>query len=293
MRDTIYISKNILNNEQLSHEAFCLLVVLNGLAYKNNNNYCMSYNSIEYYLFGRRGTSREREKVINGIKNLISLEYISIVEKFSSYEAVYDITKAITNITKEYYISITRDELHKIMNIKTQKDKYRIFRFFVFLLGTFNSKNKSKVGFLTQEYMCKEFGINIDTFREYSKILEENKLIYVVRHAGDFKKSTDLNGITNISGISNTYSRYVDKKLCEEYAGAVSSNKNHASRKAASDFSRSIKQKYNAMLKGKEYPVDVVVDIHKYIKELNQKKMDNGSPDLLDMSIFEKYGLID
>lgn len=293
MRDVIYISKNTLNNEQLSHEAFCLLVALNGLVYKNGSNYCMSYNSIEYYLFGRRGTSREREKVINGIKNLISLGYISIVERFSSYEAVYDVTKVITDINKEYYVSITKDELHKIMNIKTQKDKYRIFRFFVFLIGTFNSKNKSKVGFLTQEYMSKEFGINIDTFREYNKILEENKLIYVIRHTGDFKKSTDLNGITNIRGVSNTYSRYVDRKLCEEYAQSVKSNKNYTSRKAASNLSRSIKQKYNAMLKGKEYPADVVVEIYKYIKALNQKKMDSGSSDLLDMSIFEKYRLVD
>lgn len=296
MKEELYINSKFILDADLTPEAFCVLVTMNGVTHKASSNYCLSYNSIAYYMFGRLCTTREKESVIEGVKKLISLGYISIVEIFSSYEAVYDLSYIKEQKDGDFYVMISRDDLHKAMNIKTQKSKYRIFKFFTCLVNTFNksstmnAKYRGKIGFMSQDYLCNVGRLNIDTLRDYIKILEDNKLIYVIRHSGDFKKSTDLNGFSRVTGISNTYSRYADKKLCEEYAGAVNSNKNQMSRRAATDLSRSMKQKYNAMLKGKEYPEDVVLTIYEYIKESNQKKEDDSSP-LLDMSVFEKYGL--
>lgn len=295
MRDIIYIKNEFVSNDTLGNEAICILAVLNSITHKGCNNYYMSYNEIGYYLFGRLPSLRERERVINGIKELIDKKYISVSKAATKTEFIFDLTKLHDSNKKEYYMSIKAKELQKIMNIRNPKDKYKIFRYFVCLTGTFNKSSKiedkyrGKIGFMNQRYLCQLSNVNVDTLREYNKILEENKLIYIVRHTGDYKKYVNADGESRVSYISNTYSRYEDRKLCDEYAtkaGGININKF----KAKVDHSRSLKQKYNAMLKGKIYSDDVVAEIYEYILEINEKRKDNGEI-LLDMSVFEQYKL--
>ena len=297
MRDVLYVKNKFIENGELSDTAFCILVSLIGVTHKNCDKYCMNYNAMGYNLFGRLPSLREKDRIVSAIEELVDKKYIKIDKKLTKTDLVYDLSCLHGDEKSKYYVAVRTDELQKIMNIDTLKDRYKIFRVFVSIINTFNkssnidAKYKGKIGFMNQSYLSQTSNINVETLREYSRILEENNLIYIVRHSGDFKKNKDHNGIARVKGITNTYSRYEDRKICDEYAGKVKGNKKTMENKIAADSSRSLKQKYNYMLKGKEYPIEVVTEIYEHIKEVNIKKSEKDE-ELLDMSIFEKYMLI-
>lgn len=288
MKKELIILDELLYDENLSSEAVCVAAAMNGISHKEDYEYCLSYNAIEYSVFNREGTRREHEVIVKAIEELIKSEYIKITYSITRSEHIYDISNIVEIKDGASYVKITKDEFHKIINMNTTSSNYRLFRFFAILVKTIdNSKSGTKVGFRNQEYLCNVNGITLPTLQRYNKVLEENKLIWLVRNSGIYNQWTDHRGITHISGLSNVYSRYKDRKLCEKFADekykTSKEGRNYALVQA--NYSRQMKQKYNAMVKGKAYSPAEIREIYEFIKEINEKNNDSK----YDLSIFNKY----
>lgn len=169
--------------------------------------------------------------------------------------------------------------------------------FFINLVSNIN--NKTKEWHMSQEEMLNHiYGIkSYSTLNSYLNLLEELKLIYV--HRPNRRK---VDG--TFHAVNNSYGRYRDKEKVVLEANkyldtietqAISTNINRGA----------IRQRFNAFDKdSKKYKdnIDLVVQLYKdciaYNKSLSvnpieDKKNDYKPVNLIDMSKFKEYGLVE
>lgn len=125
---------------------------------------------------------------------------------------------------------------------------------------------------MSLEYFADLTGISSKTCNRYNIILEKNHLLFVYR-SNDKMKNFD----GTMRQINNCYSRYCDKELCIAYATdyenrygyehkIVQTRKN----KEEADKNRRLAAIYNRICEGHEYPIEVVREVQKYIRNKNQ-----------------------
>ena len=129
-----------------------------------------------------------------------------------------------------------------------------------------------KISGMSLEYFADLTGISSKTCNRYNIILEKNHLLFVYR-SNDKMKNFD----GTMRQINNCYSRYCDKELCIAYATdyenrygyehkIVQTRKN----KEEADKNRRLAAIYNRICEGHEYPIEVVREVQKYIRNKNQ-----------------------
>ena len=154
---------------------------------------------------------------------------------------------------------------------------------------------------MTQSYLRDVAGISIPTMNKYNNILVKNKVLFIAKSAEN-EEYYDENGNHRIIKFRNVYSRYEDKELAIKYANTYSAVNFNSKINNQVNESRKYVQMYNAMLKGKIYDHDTVVDIYQAIKTWNEDKKDKyeqqitegyepEEPKYKDLSIFDKYDL--
>ena len=133
-------------------------------------------------------------------------------------------------------------------------------------------KYQGKISGMSLEYFADLTGISSKTCNRYNIILEKNHLLFVYR-SNDKMKNFD----GTMRQINNCYSRYCDKELCIAYATdyenrygyehkIVQTRKN----KEEADKNRRLAAIYNRICEGHEYPIEVVREVQKYIRNKNQ-----------------------
>lgn len=285
MKDKIGVNTKIVDDLNLNAEAISVVVSLNGVLSDFNTTMPLTILSIGYYMFNRKPTIRERESIKVGIENLIKYGYVKIVEEYSKQDTLYDLRNIFTDL-QSFYILVFPKEISKILNIDKKVNKYKLLRFYLVILSTINSKKK--FGFTSQELLCQKANISIDTLRKYNNILIESELLYIQKHTGEYKRWVDQNGVTHVEGISNTYCRYEDRDTCIKDSKNASIHRGQLNIDLL-NYRRKLKQKYNAMKKGKAYTEDEIIEIYNFMKTQNEIKQKEGSEDLYDLSMFDKY----
>lgn len=263
----IYIKKKYLEDESISDSAFTIMAALQ--PYSNNkNDILLTAEYLAYLVFKREATRKESYIIKAGFEELIESEIIKVNHKFNKSQYVCDITNLYFGQNKEYFVTIDYDELHKIMNIETKSDKFKIFRYFVSIVGCFNLSTN-----IDEKYRGKVCGYAIDVINElipkrtairYNEILEENKIIYIHR-SDDILLYLDTN---EIKRIINTYGRYEDRALVEEFALKYQNDYgwNHIKQKRKSENeeanrNRALGQMYKNYNNGKQYDPETVKKI--------------------------------
>ena len=301
----IYIIKKILEDDSLSDNAFCVWAALQPWSgIKDDLLFTISY--IGYLIYGREITRTETDFVQQGFKELIDRGVIRVNAVLKRSEYVCNIQGLYFEQGTEFFVTVSYDELRKVMNIPTRSNKGKLFRYFVSVVGHFNqSKHVDK------EFRGRICGISLESMNRlipkktaicYNNLLTDYKLLYI------FRSEDIIITDTEITRVANCYSRYEDKDLCIKFAVNYQSwygwNTKKSLRKMDLDNanrSRSLAQKYNNLCKGKEYDIETVRDIYQWAVNWNRTHIaiykdelsKGNSPDLIqkDMTVFERYNI--
>lgn len=308
MKDVILIPKELVCGEnRLSEESLCVYAAIRYITCGKTECY-ISNGYIEHILFDTPVGRSEKEMVSKGLNSLLSFGYIKILKQYRSTEFFCDVSYISMYSKSEFYIELTLDELRKIMNIN-EKCKYKLLKYFLALISTFDSSGKMlqafrhKVGKMPQSYLANIMNVTESTIINYNKHLTKHKLMFIAQDC--YLKYYDQSAKCRASKITNIYGKYSNKDIVKAYINAYCVKKNHTMvGRSTMDESRKYVQMYNAMLKGKEYDNDVVLEIYEAIKLWNEDKKIKYEdqitaghhllePKYKDLSIFNKYGLND
>ena len=191
---------------------------------------CVSINRMAYTLVGvsEKYPKAFTDALQRGIYELDAVDRIKIVQSFGKgIEFVLDIKNLYFDTSKEgqHFVMVSSDEVERILTHDADmKKKISILKYYVALVSSFdwsaNMKCKDsmpnlqgKIGHMTQDYVGGLAGISGRTCQRYNVVLEdEMKMIYIYRSNDKIKEDDSLRQITNC------YSRYEDKDLCEMYS---------------------------------------------------------------------------
>lgn len=280
MRDDLYISLKNLQNKELTDIELTILIALNGLIVGDFKKNCINYSVLCYSIYGRKFSQSEKETIKVHFKNLIKKSIIQQNLAVDSATMICDVKDVFVNLQendenkREYYVHMTRDELHKIMNIPDKINHFRMIRLFLWYINSLHKgslleeKFRGKIGFMPQSYFLSVLNIDKKTIYKYNKILERERLLWIVHYK--LKNNQNINS-TEPLRPTNTYSRYKDKNYCNEY---VLNYQNEFYQKE--DYNLALfKQKYSQKLRyynaGKNYPLSELTHIHNYIKLHNKE----------------------
>ena len=297
----LFIIKRILHDKELSDEAVVVWCGLRNIMQMNVKQYFVSINMIAHSIFNRVPKRSEREAIQRGYKELVEREYIKEIEQYSMSEHYVDLS-ALYFDGNEYFSDLRQEEMHKIMNLPVNNDKYKMLRYFACQVGSFNkSKDMNyyggKVGGMSREYFTGLFPISLSAIDDFNDILMENELLFVIRHDDFYIRK-------GVEKIKNTYSRWEDreeaKRFGQELHGYKYFTEHAGKRTAAANKKRGLAQKILWFMGGKEYDIETIQDMYVYAEEKNQKMRDeynreikNGNkpskPDYYDLSIFDDY----
>ena len=263
----IYLKKKYLEDSFLTDYAFTIIAALQPFS-NNRNDILLTAEYISYLVFGRDATRKELYIIKAGLEELIESEIIKVNKKINKSQYVCDINNLYFSQGTEFFVTIEYEELHKLMNIETKSDKFKLFRYFCSIVGHFNFSDS-----IDKKYKGKVCGYALDVFNElipkrtairYNEILEENKLIYIHR-SDDILYHTDVN---EFKRIINTYGRYEDKELVEEFAaiyensyGWKHTKERRKSEATEANRNRALGQMYKNYNNGKEYDEETVNEI--------------------------------
>lgn len=256
----------------------------------NINEYYVNMKLLAYQLSNNLIFSRKyMERLSDGLNELITKKYITIVANNADKDYILDISNLIINNRtdenkdKTFFVVIKSEEIHKIMNLDSRLDKFSILRYFMCMLSTINhnatyydvmgKEYYNFVGFMTNDYIGSLCGVaSYTTYDKYNHLLEDSELIYIFRHSVMLR---DEKG--QLKNLPNHYGRFKDKELIIGYAVNRENFElgEDAVDKRANE-SRSLMQKYYCMIKyGTEYPEKEVRRIYRYVHYRNQQNEKN------------------
>lgn len=311
----IFLRKNVVENKNLTNDGLTVYVALKKLMNKEEKEYYISHNMIAFTLFGNTNFNRYFiNHVKDGLQNLIDMELVKVNAAISKNEFILDLSKLFFEIdnvdeTKNYFIKIHSNEVHKIM--RSNKDKFNLLKCFIYTIGSIDygakvyvdiSYKNVEVGYMTQEYLGSLCGLNQVDYYKYSVELENLGVLYIRRNE-DFY----LDGDTP-KRLANCYGRPCDKNLINIYSTKYSEmkdsidfkcNKEMTTKKA--NHKKSLAMKFNEMLKGKDYSKEEILDIYNYVLTENKKytalynkhEDENYLEKIRDVDVFRKYDFIE
>ena len=245
----LYISNEIIRDEDLSDEAIVAYAFLQILTYSPN------YDSVTFNIaqlvdqtYGQVNSHSVYDKVKYAFREIVNNGYLDIRQESSHWWRIF---MTSFKVADEGYVQVSADDIRTIIDEESIRNKPSIVRYYLLLLSTIYSK--TKVGIFDQEWFCKQMDLSKQTISKYTMFLEEMELIYVYRSGKNH--------------ISNTYGRFEDKELiriegekrsqgCEAHANANTKRK---------------------FLEGKEYDQDTLKEILNVMRDRNNELLNLGT----------------
>lgn len=304
----LFIVKDVSENMEFSDEAFTVWCGLRNIMKKDETEYFVSFNMIAHSLFGRRPNRYELDAVKKGYNELIDKGFIKIVDVYSKSEQVVDLSALYFKKESGFFVDLTDEEMHKIMNINGNHSKYKLLRYFTAQIGSFNRKAgigdtyKGKIGGMSLDYFCELVDASRPTIVSFNKLLEENQLLFIIRHR-DFFQGFTYEGNSEVREIPNTYSRWCDREIAKRFDENTHGYKYHHELKdkktEESNRRRSLGKKLDFFVNGGvDYDIETIQQLYDYAKEKNRMMKKNyeksggqnfDTPNYIDMSIFDEY----
>lgn len=282
MRNECYIYDHILNDKKLNNVEIIILLALNSLMLGSYKDNCISLSALCYAIYGRTVKPNIKDKIRINLESVIRKGYIELVSCYdkSSYilnlSNIYVDTKKCKKENSSFYVCISKDELHKIMNVPQQIEKFKLAVLFIHYINSLYKGDKiesiyrAKIGFMPLEIFTKKASISYQTLLNYNQILESEKLLFIIRHKYRGGNSY-IDGF--ISNETNTYSRYKDRRLCQDFVDSKKKNSYNSSSYSEKNEKQSMSKKIYHFENGtnKEYTFEELISMKKYIDDFNQQ----------------------
>jgi hypothetical protein len=286
----LFIEKRITEDKELSDEAFVVWCGLRNIMQMNVMEYFVSFNMIAHSVFNRVPGRYELEAIKKGYIELVEKEYIKELAEFSKTEHYVDLSELYFEKGKGFFTDLSKEEMHKIMNINGNHNKYKLLRYFTAQVGSFNHGNevpeyvRGKIGGMSLDYFSNLLPITKPTCIAFNEILEQNALLFVIRHK-DFFSFKGEHG-QEIREIPNTYSRWKDKELAKAYSETINGYKyleqQKGTKTAQANRRRSLGQKLKLFVNGlKEYDIETIKELYAYAYDRNKKMKDEYNREIV------------
>ena len=296
----IFISKTILNNEEIDDTTLATYVALRSIYDMEKPIKYVTDNMLCYELFGNTSfTKYTKQAIKRGLDNLLAMNLITITESIGKSEWIVDMTNLHIS-DDEYYVILTDTEVHTIFGAD-KVDKFLLLRYFACLIGTIDYNShvyigsgsatdvlNNFVGYMTIKYISSLARVPEKTAVTYNEMLESLELVYIYRH----EKYNVENG--EIRSFSNHYGRHCHAEYIRDFAlqyeTAKGEGKTIIDAKKDANARRSLTQKYNAFVNGVEYEPEDVIDLYIHVMRHNEKyqKIVDGSLDADAIAMAEK-----
>lgn len=281
MEERVWIKKEIVYDQNLSNIGFAVYAVLR-LYNQYDEDIFLNPEMVQYFLYGESILQKRHDAIIDGINDLICSDYVYDVKKLKKNTYALKLTKMKDD---EFYVIFNKPELFKIFSIKGNTDKFKLFRYFVCLMGTLNFSNElqnysGKLGFYGIEKIAKVSNVNYQTAMQYNKVLSELNLIYIAKHTW---RDVDKN-----IHQRNIYCRKSDYMLCQQYLKEMSGYESQEEKLNEINKGRSLKQKYNQMVKGRVYSLKEKEEIYDYMYARYEKLHEQWEYDQEHNIIYEE-----
>lgn len=231
---SVYLDSGITNQELIT---YCVLYT-----YAKNSVVDFELVTIEsllWRMYGKYEVSRKvRQNVIDAVEGLIVKKIISCEHPNNGIFILRSDQFAHTN----QFAQIDYDVMRSIMDLE-YKNKHQLFRYYCVMMGSRNGVASN----MKVEYFAKLLNVSEKTILSYNKILEDEKIIYILR-ASSLKESSD----GGIYRDNNLYCAYEDRL---ELFNA-----------------KSMGQKIFRIKSGIKYPAAEMKQISDYIKAHNESE---------------------
>ena len=286
--EKLFLNKDLVTGNTLTVDGVVAYVALRTiidesipLYNKSTSVDCVSVNRLAYSLIGDMDYEKAlTDALIRGIAELSGGKYITIRKDLStkaSYEYVLDLSNIYLDTEKDKFVTVTPNEVYKIMTCKeVMKKKISMLKYYIALISTFDWSLDSKIGHMSQQFIAEQADNSTRTCQRYNEILEEMKMIFV------YKSNDKVRINDKLKQIKNCYSRYEDKSACEMYASnyenqygvehkIVASKKN----KSQADNNRRLGAIYNQIYFGNtDYDEETIKAVYKYVVNKNKSLQD-------------------
>lgn len=252
----LYISNEVIRDENLTDEAIIVYVFLQVLTYSPNyDSVTFSVSQIVDQAYGEVHSHSINNKVKNALIEIINNGYLDIKQESLQWWRVF---MSSYKVQAQGYVPVDADAIRKILDEEDLRNRPTIVRYYLLLLSTIHTK--SKVGIYDQDWFRNVLDVSKQTLSKYTRILEKLELIYVYRSA--------------FSDISNTYGRFCDKELVEIEGDKRS--KGHEAHENANSKRRYVAM-YRSFLNGKEYDIDTLKKIYSVMQDRNNELKNLGA----------------
>ena len=252
VKNIVFLKRDIIDNKNLTNEGIMVYTALVIASENKIDRLFTTVNSIEVILKMKFDDSDRyfKDKTKRGLLNLAENKIIELHHDGEDFKPNEPIVIKLNNFRidnqKDRFIIADIKDIVKIIRYKEKKfENEKLLSYYFAILSTIN--NSSKCGYSTIEALSDISGINVTTATtKYNKLLEEMKIIYIHRHNKSYKCYDGTIRKTN-----NTYGRYSDKEHiisnAESYIQEI--NRIESTSMITGDRARSIKQKYNHLMK--------------------------------------------
>ena len=141
----VFLDSKIISDNELSSSAVAAYTALRMIQNLNTNRYYVNIKLLVFQLTDDIKLSRKYMKRLGeGLNELIAKKYIEVKVNIGEKDYILDIGRLIIdnnsseNKEKIFFVIVTSDEIHKIMNLDSRLDKFFILRYFMSMIGTIN-----------------------------------------------------------------------------------------------------------------------------------------------------------
>lgn len=264
----VFLDRKIILRKDLSNEAIAAYVALRRTSGNTSNTttyFCI--NELNYSIRNSLPTVHSYiTRMRNGVLELSDKNIIANLKEMKKNEYIADLSTLDIDATSKSFdehppfIVISVDDIHRVMNLGTNNDKFSLLRYYCCLMSVINYKKK--FGCETIVKLAELSCMARSTIAKYNALFVDKEVIYI----GNIDKYM-INTNGRVQNIVNHYSRFCDRKAAMNAVAEIEKKKvllNHT------DYNNSLAMKYAYMLKGTKYKYDQVKQIFFYIHGRNE-----------------------
>jgi len=255
-------------DRQFTDEAFAVIFYLRECVSSARRNVIVSKDVIEYVLYENTKRTREHTNVVGQV--IKELEDNEIICK----EGHVYVAKAETFASNKHYIMVAEEVFESFLHMTSNRNRWAVFHLYCLYAANFSSWYKYKAGNRPMSFFADLLNVKEVTVARYTKVLEDLKLIYIIRFSFDG------------AGKPNVYCLYEDKEDVDDLVSLID---NTGTGTKQSNFKRSVVQRYKAFCEKPSSVQDVErlmhdVDVYNRLQAPYVGKRDWVK--LLDTSVF-------
>lgn len=140
----VFLDSKIVTNNELSSNVIAAYTALRMIQNLSTNKYYVNIKLLAFQLTDDIILSRKyMDRLSDGLNELITKKYIMVVANNADKDYILDIGNLIIDNhsdcnNKAFFVVITSEEIHKVINLDSRLDKFSALRYFMCMISTIN-----------------------------------------------------------------------------------------------------------------------------------------------------------